>query len=389
MLRLMLRGEDIDTNTALLGQCREKIRELHTGKNEPWARKVFDDLAGVLGKGVAPIKYIEIAHHATGAHFGMTEAVDVQKYWTATLRPTLERAFRIVREHRALHGGLTALHALPPSVTLPEGHKTAVRGIALPVIGSAAALSDGKAADGCVELNIDGTAKEVVEPKDHFAFRLAAATLEPVARPGDMILVREHQVPTPKSLVVALSDDRLLARRLEIADNHSDVAVLTANDINPRKIAAPVVAKLSTLNLNKVVGVLYGSGHVAGKGAHEFCDCSGEADVKGAFANMHGLVTVQGQSAEPHALNGQYLIIAKQVPLAEALATLDGSPIIAEDSDGHRYFKRLRAGAKGFIILESLEIGGDYGPILLAEKHGADASVAGIWPVLGVLFEKP
>jgi hypothetical protein len=203
-------------------------------------------------------------------------------------------------------------------------------------------------------------------------------------------LVKEHQVPTAKSLVVALSDDQLLARRLEIAENHSDVAVLTANAINPRKIAPPVVAKLSTLTLNKVVGVLYGSGHVAGQGgAHEFCDCSGEADVKGAFANVHGLVTVKGQSAEPHALDGQFLIIAKQVSLADALVSLEGAPIIAEDSDGLRYFKRLRAGPKGYIILESLEIGGDYGPVLLAEKAGAVPSVAGIWPVLGVLFEKP
>src|SRR6185437_8024508 len=205
-------------------------------------------------------KYIEVAHHATGAQLGMTEAVDVQKYWTTTLRPTLERAFRIVREHRALHGGLTALHALPPSVSLPEGYKTVVKAITLPVVGSAAALSDGKAADGCMDLNIDGSPKEVVELKDHFAFRLTAATLEPVGRPGDMILVCEHQGPTAKSLVVAMSDDRLLARRLEIADNHSDVAVLTANAINPRKIASPVVAKLSTLSLHKIVGVLYGNG---------------------------------------------------------------------------------------------------------------------------------
>jgi hypothetical protein len=390
MLRLMLRGEDIDTNTALLGECREKIRQLHASKNEPWARKVFDDLVGALGKGISAIKYIEVAHHATGAQLGMTEAIDVQKYWTATLRPTLERAFRIVREHRALHGGLTALHALPPSVSLPEGYKAVVKTVTLPVVGSAAALSDGKAADGCMDLNINGSPKEVVELKDHFAFRLTAATLEPVGRPGDLILVREHQEPTAKSLVIAMSDDRLLARRLEIADNHSDVAVLTANAINPRKIAPPVVAKLSTLSLHKVVGVLYGNGDGLGHiSEHEFCDCGGEASVKSAFSNMQRLVTVKGQSAEPHALDGQFLIIAKQMPLAEALIKLQGAPVIVEDSDGLRYFKRLRSGPKGYVIMESLEIGGDFGPVLLGEKPGSSASIVGIWPVLGVLFEKP
>jgi hypothetical protein len=54
-----------------------------------------------------------------------------------------------------------------------------------------------------------------------------------------------------------------MARRLEIADNHSDVAVLTANAINPRMIAAPVVAKLSTLTMQKVIGVVYDHGKSA------------------------------------------------------------------------------------------------------------------------------
>jgi hypothetical protein len=186
MLRLMLRGEEIDTNKAVIGDCRDKIRQLHAGKNEPWARKVFDDLAGALGKGVSAIKYIEIAHHATGAHLGMTEAVDVQKYWTATLRPVLERAFRIVREHRALHGGLTALHALPPSVSLPEGYKTAVRAISLPVIGSAAALSDGKAADGCVELTLTAKRKMLSSSKITLRFVLLRRRSSP--SPGPAIL---------------------------------------------------------------------------------------------------------------------------------------------------------------------------------------------------------
>ncbi len=390
MLRLMLRGEDIDIQTSVIGDCRERLKQLHIAKHEPWNRNAFDTLANVLGKAVPEIKFIESAHHATVAALGMSEATDVQKYWTKKLRPALERAFRIAREHKALHGGLTALHALHPTVSLPEGHKDFVRTLKLPIVGSAAALSDGRAADGCVELSINGAAIETVELKDHFAFCLTTPTLEPVARPGDLLLVREHQAPTAKSLVVALSDDRLLARRLEIAENHSDVAVLTANAINPRKIAPPVVAKLSTLSMHKIVGVLYGSGYGAAQSSeHEFVDCGGEANVKSAFSGIQGLVKVQGESAEPHALNGQYLIIAQQIALTDALAKLEGSPVIAEDSNGARYFKRLRAGLDGFIILESLEIGGDFQPVLLATSPGAKASVAGIWPVLGVLFEKP
>jgi len=192
-------------------------------------------------------------------------------------------------------------------------------------------------------------------------------------------------------LVVVRSEDRLMARRLEIADNHSDVAVLTANAINPRKIAAPVVAKLSTLTMQKVIGVLYDHGKAAlGKaGPEEVCDCGGDSHVKMAFADMQGLVSVNGDSAEPHALDKQFLIIANPMPVPEACKKLEGQPVIAEDSSGSRYFKRLRSGGEGVVILESLEIGGDFPPIVLADKPGSALRIQTIWPVLGVLFERP
>ena len=75
--------------------------------------------------------------------------------------------------------------------------------------------------------------------------------------------------------------------------------------------------------------------------------------------------------------------------VADACKRLDGQPVIAEDSSGSRYFKRLRAGGKGVIILESLEIGGDFPPIVLTEDMGAAPHVQTVWPVLGVLFERP
>lgn len=391
MLKLMLRGEDLNVSTFVLGDSREKLTVLNKAKLEPWVRNAFESLTQALGKNVKEIKFIEKAHHSDGAHMGMAEATDVQVYWTKPLRPMLEKAFRIVREHRALHGGLTALHALPPTVSLPEGRKAAVGSIKLPLVGSAAALSDGRAADGCVNLTIDGKAKETIELKSNVIYRLTTPTLEPVARPGDLLLVSEFKTPSAKSLVVVRSEDRLMARRLEIADNHSDVAVLTANAINPRKIAAPVVAKLSTLTMQKIIGVLYDHGKAAlGKaGPEEVCDCGGDSHVKMAFANMQGLVSVDGDSAEPHALDKQFLIIANSMPVPEACKKLEGQPIIAEDSSGSRYFKRLRSGGEGVVILESLEIGGDFPPIVLADKLGSALHIQTIWPVLGVLFERP
>jgi energy-coupling factor transporter ATP-binding protein EcfA2 len=93
MLKLMLRGEDVDVRTFVLGDSRERLTVLNKAKHEPWARNAFEALANALGKNVKEIKFIEKAHHSEGAAMGMSEASDVQTYWTKPLRPALERAF--------------------------------------------------------------------------------------------------------------------------------------------------------------------------------------------------------------------------------------------------------------------------------------------------------
>ncbi len=389
MLRLMLRGIDPSVSTEVMGACRERISDLHDHGIEPWNRPAFKNLVAVLAKARKEIKFMEESHHS-GLVFSMNEAIDVEKHWRNPLRPTLERCFRIIRDHRALHGGLAALHAFPPSVTLPEGHKAKVRQFKLPLLGTAAALSDGRVADGCVDLTFAAASSVPIELKDHFVFRLTKPTLEPVARPGDLLLLRDHATATPLSLVVALHESQLLARRLQIADNHSDVAVLTASAINPRLTAAPVVAKHATLTMKKIVGVLYGTGKmIAGQSSEgEIVECGGEAVIATILSRAKGLVEVSGHSAEPMALDKQFLIISDPISLNDAEKILDGRPVIAEDSDQSRYFKRLRVEPNN-IILESLEIGGNYPPILLAKIPGFLKYLAKVWPVLGVLFEKP
>ncbi len=95
MLKLMLRGIDPSIPTAVLGTCRENIAELHGHGIEPWIRPTFNTLLAALAKGRKEIKWMEDAHHA-GIVFGMNEASDVEKHWRKTLRPALERGFRII-----------------------------------------------------------------------------------------------------------------------------------------------------------------------------------------------------------------------------------------------------------------------------------------------------
>ena len=76
-------------------------------------------------------------------------------------------------------------------------------------------------------------------------------------------------------------------------------------------------------------------------------------------------------------------------PRVEALKTLDGKPIIAADTDDNRYFKRLRIMGTDAIVLESLDSGGDYGPVVLAQPGNGANCLERVWPVAGVLFELP
>jgi AAA domain-containing protein len=393
LLKLMLRGEDAAIPGHVLGKLRELLTQMNAAKKTPWDRPVFDTLIGLLAKTRSEIRYIEGAHHSTGCSFGMGEAATVETFWRKHLGPVLERAFKTTREHRLLHGGMKALYAVPSTAILPEGYRTKVGAIPLTVLGRAAALTDGRIADGKVEMDEFTTGAHVaVALGRHFAYRLTARTLEPVARPGDILLVREVGEPTPKSLVVALSEERILARRLEIAENHTDVAVLTAQSINPREIAPPVIAHKSTFSLFKIIGILYGEAAWSpptATSADEVCDCGGEAVLTHLTSDALGLVEVVGQSAEPHALNGQFLIVKSPIAPDAAFKTLEGKPVIAADNDDNCYFKRLRIPTSNQIVLESLDTGGDYPPVVLLPPGTATNSIKSVWPVAGILFERP
>ncbi len=259
LLRLMLRGQAANviwaTHGFVMGDARNKVYELHKAKLPPWDKPEFRTLAGHLDKGISAIKCLEMSHHAGRVNLTMVEAVDVEAHWRRNLQPALLRAFNLARDHFLIHGGLRALHAAEPDCALPEGYTAKVKCLRFQMLGRAAALSGGLTADGRVDLDFRATDASPLVFGRHFAFRLVAPTLEPVARRGDILLVSEMGEPSPKSLVVARCEHRVVARRFEIAENHSDIAVLTAHAINPRQIAQPVVVKRTTLKLHKIVGI--------------------------------------------------------------------------------------------------------------------------------------
>lgn len=394
LLRLMLRGHAAAVmavgNGTVLGGGRSKLGQLNSKGIAPWDRDEFKKLITLLAKDQAPIKHMEMAHHASGSHLGMAEAEDVESHWREKLRPSLEKCFRSTREYNTLHGGLRALHEGPPTTSLPEGYCARVRQIPLRRLGRAAALSDGTVSDGRLDFDEFAIAEhKKVTLAQHAVYRLMSNTLEPVARRGDLLLVRVSGEPTVRSLVVALSDDRILARRFEIAENHSDIAVLAAYAIDPRQIAPPLVAHKATVQMHKIVGVFYDSPSNIGPSRKEaeVCECVGEAALANLAANALGVVEVIGHSAVPYALDGQHLVVKGEVAL-DRLDELDGKPIIGCDTNENYYFKRLRL-AGDCAVLESMDIGGDYAPIVLGSPGNGANCLSRVWPVAGVLFELP
>jgi hypothetical protein len=395
LLKMMLRGESIlgssPQHGLTIGTAREKIRQLNANKVAPWNRKEFLDLAECLVLQKPAVKFMEMSHHSGGRALTKDEATDVRSYWTEIIEPKLLNAFRIAREYYHLHGKLTALHEPVPTIAFPDGHSNVLRKLPLNVLGRAAALTNGRIADGHLEVEHfeEGDIEQCVFGK-HSAFRLTASTLEPVAMNGDILLVKEDGNPPAKSLVVTLCDGRMLARRYDNAKNHDEVAVLTAQTIHPHRIADPIVAHKNTILMRKIVGVLYDHNGSAAGGLSdgEFCGCGGESILKELAKNALGLVKVEGDSAVPYALNGQYLLIGHPITDASLVAAFSGRPVIASDTNNQVYFKRLRLPIGNEVILESLEVGGNFEPIVLSKEGQGSKKLKTIWPVLGVIFER-
>lgn len=102
---------------------------------------------------------------------------------------------------------------------------------------------------------------------------------------------------------------------------------------------------------------------------------------------QHLLLT--GRSATPIVLDKQYIIIKKEIVASASLKHLVGSPVVAGDADENYYFKRLQMPSDDTVVLESLDIAGDYPPVVFRLSGEGPDRLHRVWPVVGVLFELP
>lgn len=390
MLKAMLAGHISAPGDMSVTALREDMIRLAKARRAPWHRSSFAELATKLSS--PALHCIHQANHTDRTEVEYADSKKLAQLWPS-LSKQLLTCFRELRDWQLVHGSGAPFNLPESTQTFPEGFSHLLKAKKLLLLGRASAFS-GRVSEGTLLYEeLDSLASNGVSLGKHSAYRLAANTLEPVARPGDILLVQEFGEPRPPSLVVAVAADRLMARRFVLSETASDVAVLTANAIDPYAIAAPLVANVATLKLKPIVGVLFARPDPSGTAdPHELVACHSESAITDVLNDCTGLVEVKGQSAQPLALNGQFLLLGREARSLPDLRRLDGRPVIALDSEQHRFFKRLRLAGGDLIILESLDGGGEYPPEVLwheSEDSQNRRTLTAVWAVLGVLFERP
>jgi hypothetical protein len=182
----------------------------------------------------------------------------------------------------------------------------------------------------------------------------------------------------------------LCARRFDIDEANPELAILSAQAVNPYDLRAPVVVGSAAIQARKIVGVCFDRHHYFGPlgGDDEFCEIESESVVRNVGRDVHGLFRVEGRSAEPYALDGQYLMVGRPAVAGTDLRSLDGRMVLAVDDAARRYLKRLRLPEADIVVLESLDISGRETSIVLRKDSSSGGSqLVSVSPVLGVLFE--
>jgi hypothetical protein len=392
LLKIMLRTEGPDVCDLTLGELAKLMKERRDGSIAPFNRPSFEKLLNTMGGGGAkPMKIINEAHHIFDGTIGVAQAVDVKDFWENKLQTQIHTCFKVYAEYEAYSGEPRLFPWMDNVVPLPSGNAAELKKLHLLHTGiAAAAKSDGRAGDGLITIEeLAQSAKVTLH--NHDAYQLAAGTLDPVASIGDVIIVSNYAKVHARNLVVAAFGDQLLARRYNETEMHPHIAVLTGQAVDPYALAPPVIAPIEKIEPRKIVGTLFLSSRLPTPPKNENVEfvALGDLTVVNTLLQNAKLFKVSGRSAEPIALDGQFIVTQPVTLTGASLAEMDGHLVIAVDDGGARYFKRFRRHGP-IIVLESLNPDGTAPTeILSVEGELGFPRLTGMLEVIGVLFELP
>jgi hypothetical protein len=393
LLKIMLRAEGPEVCDLSLGGLAKLMKKLREGSVAPFNRssfeKILDTIAG--GGGAKPMKIINETHHKFDGTIGVAQAADVKDFWENALQTQIHTCFKVYAEYEAYAGEPRLFPWMDNVVPFPTGNAAELKKLNLVQTGiAAAARSDGRVGDGLVTIEELAQSTKVTL-HNHDAYQLAAGTLEPVATIGDVIIASNYAKVRARDLVVVAFGAQLLARRYNETEIHPHIAVLTGQATDPYALPHPIIAPVEKIVPRKIVGTLFTSSRLPTPPKDENSEFVALSDlvVVNTLLEDAKLFKVNGRSAEPIALDGQFIVTQPVTLTPASLRRMDGCPVVAVDDSGARYFKRFRRHG-AIIVLESLNPDGTApGEILSFEGELGLPRLTGMLEVVGVLFELP
>ena len=377
---------------ATLGRMIEWIADRNTAGQPPYTDRVFGELIAVKSSNPVHFSQLSEPHHSVSETITVREAQQVYEFWRKTLFPGLRKVWEEYRFLQKSIVGEVAAISLPANCDHKPHRSTALASARLMVLGRVAAYSDGRAASAIRIDHLEGG--DAIDLSALAAYRLEKDTLSPVAQVGDILLTRLDTQCRASNLVVEDRGTYRVARRWHEDPKAPALAVLAASSSNPREVPGAVISRTKGANRRKIVGVLFAAQQLQ---LGDTVDVDTEATALDADSRVVAALIadtdvfeVQGSSAEPIALDKQYLL-AKPAKndFAKAVCELDGRPVIAEDSEECAFFKRLRLLDSGSVVLESLDKTGSEGLIPLSVHSGdAGPKLQRIREVVGVVFDR-
>lgn len=322
---------------------------------------------------------------------GVAQATDVKSFWEKTLQTQIHTCFKVYAEYEAYSGEPRLFPWMDNVIPLPKGNASEIKKLSLLQTGiAAAAKSDGRAGDGLITIEELAQSTKITL-HNHDAYQLTAGTIDPVANLGDVILVSNYSKVNERNLVVAAFGHQLLARRYNETEIHPHIAVLTGQSVDPYALAEPVIVPLEKITPRKIVGTLFASSKLPTPTKEENAEFAALSDltVVNELIQNAKLFKVSGRSAEPIALDGQFIMTQPVTLTKSLLNAMDGHLVIAVDENGTRYFKRFRH-RDPLVLLESLNPDGTApGEVLSVQGQLGLPRLTGLLAVVGILFELP
>lgn len=392
LLKCIMRAESPQIVNMNLDSLKRELIKLRESSIAPFNRQAFVELSKTLsGGGGVEMKIINDSHHQFDGTIGVAQAKDVKRFWEATLEKQVHQAFQVYAQFEAFSGDPRVFTWEDTVVAFPPSNRDDIKKLVLKNTGiAAAAKTGGRAGDGALTIKEWETAQPVTL-YNHDIYRLAAGTLDPVAGIGDLLIVCNHAPITRHSLVVAAFGDQLLARRYNESDSHPSIAILTGQTLEPHELPQPVIAPKERMTARKIVGTVFAARAALPPSLipNREIEAIPDLEIVNRMLSNARLFEVEGRSAEPIALETQYLITQPTKFGPETLKRLDKRLVVAVDDTGARYFKRLQV-RRPFAILESLNPDGTTATELLSlDDDSSFPRLTELLEVVGILFELP